>query len=306
LRWYGSKNNLNLQQKNLLMSIAPGEYTGGGFLYNNWSRKSISGFGDVRMVLRDLWSRISGWLRGLKFSRFADYHPPTDSHGLIAQDAEFIEAPLGQTGRNESQNSKDTANALQSRNATEPVERLQAGFDKLVEKLQGINEHLDHQVVQREDLMNRLDKLLNFMEAFPTIAENQKQLTDQLFEQLKTTVTKNQQFIDVIEKIPAETAKQTHALVDINYQLGAAADADAQMAESLNRFNQTLDKVNQSTVSQTGCITQMSKTFASSERYLKYIISSQNKRIFWILTTAITVCVLVILILTAIIISVRQ
>jgi len=144
------------------------------------------------------------------------------------------------------------------------------------------------------------------LESFPAVAENQRQVIEQLLEQLKASAAKSQQFVDAVGKIPTETAKQTDALVDIDHQLAAAADTDVQMAESFNKFNETLDKLNQSTLGQTDGIMQMSKTFATSDRYLKYIISRQNKRFLWIFVTAISVCALAILILTGIIIYIRQ
>jgi len=78
------------------------------------------------------------------------------------------------------------------------------------------------------------------------------------------------------------------------------------MAESFNKFNETLDKLNQSALAQTDSIIQMGKTFATSDRYLKYIISRQNKRLMWIFISAISVCAAVVLILTAIIIYLRH
>ena len=188
----------------------------------------------------------------------------------------------------------------------ESLEKLQEGFNKLVVQLQGINEHLNRQVTQHEDLMGRLEQLPKLLESFPTVAENQKEVVEQLLEQLRATAAKSQQFVDAVEKIPTETAKQTDALVNIDHELAAAADTDVQMAESFNKFNETLDKLNQSTLGQTDSIMQMSKTFATSDRYLKYIISRQNKRFLWIFVTAISVCALAILILTGIIIYIRQ
>ena len=144
------------------------------------------------------------------------------------------------------------------------------------------------------------------LESFPAVVENQRQLTEQLFEQLKTAAVKQEQFIDAVDKIPTETAKQTDALVDINHQLAAAADVDVQVVESFNKFNQTLDKLNENTAGHTDSITRMSRTFATSDRYLKYIVSRQSKRFAWLFVSAIGVCVLVILILTGIIIYLRR
>jgi hypothetical protein len=50
----------------------------------------------------------------------------------------------------------------------------------------------------------------------------------------------------------------------------------------------------------------MSKTFAASDRYLKYIISRDKKRMFWLFAISIGICVFVILALVGIIVYLRQ
>jgi len=180
------------------------------------------------------------------------------------------------------------------------------GFNRLIEQLQGINSHLNRQAVQHEELTARIDRLPRLLESFPDVVTNQRQVIEQLIEQLKGSGTKQEQFIEAVEKIPAETAKQTDALVEIDHQLAAAADTDVQMAESLNKFNVTLDKLNESTKSQIESINQMGRTFATSDRYLKYLISRQNRRFAWIFATAVIVCVLAILTLVGVIVYLAQ
>ena len=258
------------------------------------------------MALKDFWSRTSNWLRAHKPSRAADYQPQIDDEGLISQDAESAEPAVEESQQAGTESNQLVVKTVAPVDKTQSLEKLQEGFNKLIEQLQGINEHLNRQVTAHEDLMGRMDKLPNLLESFPAVVETQKQLTEQLFEQLKATVAKNQQFIDAVEKIPTETAKQTDALVDIDHQLAAAADTDVQMAESFNKFNEALDKLNQSTVGQTNGILQMSKTFATSDRYLKYIMSRQHKRFVWVFMIAMGVCVLAILALIGIVIYLRQ
>ena len=255
------------------------------------------------MDLKDFWARTNNWLRAHKLTKASDYQPQIDDQGLISQDAESSEPAVDDKG---AQSSQVVVKTVQPVDKRESLERLHEGFNKLIEQLQGINEHLNHQVTQHEDLMGRIEQLPKLLESFPAVVENQKQITEQLLERLKASVTKNEQFIDAVQKIPTETAKQTDALVDIDHQLAAAADIDVQMAESFNKFNETLDKLNRSAIGQSDSIIQMSRTFATSDRYLKYIISRQNKRFMWIFIAAIGVCVLVVLILTGIIIYIRH
>lgn len=191
--------------------------------------------------------------------------------------------------------------AVAVRGKSESIEKLQAGFDSLIEQLSGINDHLRRQVAQHEDLVARIDQLPRLVESFPASVENQKVLTEQLIEQLKSNLLKDQQMLATIEKIPTESAKQTDALGNIDRQLAAAADVDVQMTETFNKFNQALGKINQSTQEHTDGIVQMSRTFAASDRYLKFIVSRQNRWFMWLFFIAIGVCVVVILIFFGII-----
>jgi len=257
------------------------------------------------MTIKDIWAETGNWLRSHKLSRVRNSRPDIDDEGLISQDAESTGTAVDDVERASQQSDKLIVKAVPQMDKHESLEELHQGFNKLVEQLQGINEHLNRQVTQHEDLMGRIEQLPKLLESFPSVVENQKQITEKLLEQLRAAAAKNQQFLDAVEKIPNETVKQTDALVDIDHQLSAAADTDVQMAESFNKFNQTMDKLNQSSLAQTDSIMQMSRTFATSDRYLKYIVSRQNKRFVWVFITALSVCVAVILILTGIIIYLR-
>jgi len=260
------------------------------------------------MAQNDFWSRINNWLRKHKLISPLHNRPDLDEDGLISQDTGSESNNANQLNdevvvKSVSQNDKQ--NAL-GRVQAETLEKLQEGFDKLIERLQGINDHLDKQATQHEELMGRIQQLPKILESFPGMLENQKKVTEQLMDDLKAASAKNEKFVDAVEQIPIETAKQTDALVNIDHQLAAAADIDVQMSQSLNNFNQTLDKLNTSTNKHTEGIEQMSKTFSASDRYLKYIISKQNQRFMWIFIATISVCMVVILILTGIIIYIKN
>mgnify|MGYP001097660213 CR=1 FL=1 len=256
------------------------------------------------MTIKDIWTRTSSWLRSQSLAKVSQRQPQIDDQGLMTDDLDSAESPVDD--EQSPQTNSVVVKTIQPKSKAESLEKLQAGFETLVEKLQSINEHLNRQIAQQDELMSRIEQLPQLLEGFPGLLENQKQIIEQLLAQLNSAATKDQQFIDAVERIPAETAKQTDALVDIDHQLAAAADTDVQMAESFNKFNETLDKLNQSTIAQTDGIIQMGKTFATSDRYLKYIISRQNKRFIWIFIAALSVCAAVVLILTGIIIYLRH
>jgi chromosome segregation ATPase len=189
-----------------------------------------------------------------------------------------------------------------SKSRPESLEKLQVGFDRLINELSGINEHLRKQVSQHEALITRIDLLPKLLENFPAVVENQKVITDGLLEQLKSNLLKDKQIIETIEKIPVETAKQTDTLESIDRQLSAAADVDVQMTDTFNKFNESLDRLNRSTQEHTDGISQMSRTFAASDRYLKFIVSRQTRQFMWVFYSALAVCAVVILVLIGLVI----
>ncbi len=256
-----------------------------------------------KMTLKEFWSKASSWLETRKPSRSADYQLEIDDEGLISHGVASAGPAVAEKP---AESSQVLVKMVPPMDKTQSLEKLQAGFDKLVEQLEGINNHLNRQAAHSEELMKRIEQLPKLLESFPSVVENQKQLTEQLLGQLKATAMMEQGFVETVEKIPTETAKQTDALTNIDHQLAAAADVDVQMTEGLNKFNETLGKLNQSTIGQTEGIMQMSKTFAASDRYLKYIISSQRKSFMWVFTIAVGVCTAAILILVGIIIYLRH
>jgi|GEM_PF-1106386 len=181
------------------------------------------------------------------------------------------------------------------------VERMQEGLNRLVDELAIINSTLNEHVIQQRQIMERMEHLPRLVENFPNAIQNQQQMMELLNEQFRSSTDKMHLFVENIKRLPDEAVRQTDTLISMNRQLSAAADADMVMSENFVKFNSTLDKLNQATLSQTDSIVQMSKTFAASDRYLKYMVAKQNKRFMLVFFISIGVCVLAIVSLVTII-----
>lgn len=253
------------------------------------------------MSIKELWAKVDTWWTNRDSSR-ADSYVAVDEDGLICDQGSVVTVQPDE--KRPKAGGIEIVKKGGGLDRKENVEMLSKAFDSLINELSGINEHLDRQIAQHEKLMQRIDELPHLLENIPDSVQNQKQLVDGLIEQLQGKALKEQQFVDIVGKIPAESTKQTHALVDMNQKLSVAADIDAQINENLNKFNQTLGKLDTDTVSQTDSIMQMSKTFAASDRHLKYVMSRQNKRFLWVFSIAIGACTLAIIAFAVIILMV--
>jgi hypothetical protein len=249
----------------------------------------LSGIFDMNM--QEMWERLRRWLR-LGQPRF-DVFGDVDELGLLRNDSR--------------QNDSDTQ-ALVRKPADKAVsvERMQEGFNRLIGQLEGINENLAQQARQQQEVMDKMSQLPKVVEAFPSAIANQQRMVEHLAERLEGATASNQQFIEAVKKIPDEAMRQTELLYGMNRQLTATADAEMMMSENFAKFNSTLEQLNASTVSQTEGVSQMSRTFEASDRYLKHLIAQQQKRFLWIFFTAMGVCVFAILALITIIVLMKK
>ncbi len=241
------------------------------------------------MTLRQILSGTSNWLRSRRYEQAGRCEPVLNDEGLLAMALEPTENFEG-TRSARVPHEPVVVNSVTTLDRRESVEKLQEGFNRLIGQLEQINDHLNQQLTQHQELMGRVRQLPQLLESLPSAVENQKNLTTQLLDQLRTTAAKDQQFIDAVGKIPAETARQTDTLTVINHQLEAAADADVQLANSFVKFKDTLERLNHNTAKNTDGLVQMSKTFAASDRHLKYVVTQLNKRYAWMLAIAVSVC----------------
>ena len=74
-----------------------------------------------------------------------------------------------------------------------------------------------------------VEQLPEVLNSIPDLIKNQKQATEDLYELMRQTMAKDEQFVMSVERIPEETVRQTKALHKIDERLGASAGLDAQL-----------------------------------------------------------------------------
>ena len=174
-------------------------------------------------------------------------------------------------------------------NKERSLEMVQQGLTELVGQLGGINDNLSKQINQHEQLMSHIRDLPDILNALPQAVQSQSEAVNALIEQLNSQDSKQEKFIETINKIPTETGKQTSAIQNVSHQLSAATEIDVQMAEGFNKFKMSIDNLDKTASAQTDGIVEMTKTFQTSDGYLKELVTKQNKRFMWIFITSIAV-----------------
>lgn len=149
------------------------------------------------------------------------------------------------------------------------VEVFNEAVEKLVGKLENINDNLSSQVQQNQQLMERMNTLPELLMPLPKAVAEQREAFAQVAEQLRQKVTRDE--------------KVAEHLSGIHEKVAQAADVDAKLCDNFTAFSETLRKLGNDTVSQTEWLQQMNQTFSATEHYVKAALAKQQTRFYWVL-----------------------
>lgn len=166
----------------------------------------------------------------------------------------------------------------------EPAEVFNEAVEKLVDKLEGINNNLDTQIQQNQKLVERMDTLPELLSSLPESVKQQQKAFADVAEQMRHKVQRDE-----------NVAQQ---LSGIHEKVAASTEIDTQMYESFKMFSGSLAKLDEDTAAQTEWLRQMSNTFSSNEQYIKFTVEKQQKRFYWILGISLGVCIFAVAALT--------
>ncbi len=235
-------------------------------------------------------SKVKGWLDKLAEPDYEVGEIPLDEQGFIRDDVIKDNSP-----QRPAATTPHVVVAEPKTDKSQSLDRIQENFNRFVDQLQGINNNLSKQVAQQEQLADKLDKLPSVIQGLPEMLENQHRSLDEVLRQLRSSQMRSEEFIDVVHQIPREAVKQTETIQKMNQHLAAAAETDMVMRDAFNSFSETIVKLTEATEANRDAILNMSKAFAASDRYMKYLVQVQNRRFIWLFLTSIVICLLAIL-----------
>lgn len=177
----------------------------------------------------------------------------------------------------------------------EPVEVIAESVDRLVQKLDGINDGLSRQTQQNERLTQKLDQLPMLLAPMPDAIAQQRQALFQMLEQLRRKVEQDEALAMLLAKLPQMAEKQSESLEAIGDHLASGVQVDEKLAGTFERVVESVGKLDAETAAQTEWLQRMSQTFADNERLIKETLAAQHRRFLHVLGISIGICLLVII-----------
>lgn len=172
------------------------------------------------------------------------------------------------------------------------VERFTESVHQLVEKLEGIHDHLGKQVDQNEQLLEKMGQLPEILKTMPEATTRQEQAVRSLLNQLQEKSRQEQEVMAVLSSLPDQAVRQSQTLGEIHQQLSQSLQEETQLNAQVGRVSDVLTKLDKNTINQTEWLEHMSRTFMVTDRYLKLTLAKQQRRFLWVLTICIGISLL--------------
>src|SRR6056297_1494207 len=118
------------------------------------------------MSLKDWWRGLCNSFKKSNMPKAGDFQPEVNEHGLISGHEEEHEGVGPEVEGEEKSISLKKEGRGDKREA---IERLEDGFNSLVEQLKGINSNLESQSERHSELMGQMNRLGELIEKFPSV-----------------------------------------------------------------------------------------------------------------------------------------
>ena len=126
------------------------------------------------MLLKDFWTGTSHWFRSQKLDGCNDFQPHIDAEGFLCPGSEVYIGDQTNSPSDSSHKAHDTiVKCVSPVDKRDYSEKLQDGFNQLILKLEGINEHLNQQITHQKEWMTQIEHLPDVLRQLPELIESQ-------------------------------------------------------------------------------------------------------------------------------------
>lgn len=169
----------------------------------------------------------------------------------------------------------------------DPAERFTESVDRLVERLEGINDNLGRQTKQNERLVEKLEELPRLLSPVPDAVHQQRDALMEMVEQLRRKAEHDQALAQALSRLPEQAGRQTESLEAIEDRLSTAADADEKLAETFRQVSESLGKLDADVNGEIEWLQKMSRSLSENEIFLKETLTAQQRKFFRVFAIAV-------------------
>ncbi|MBN2209963.1 MAG: hypothetical protein JW709_01090 [Sedimentisphaerales bacterium] len=225
------------------------------------------------MAKTSIWKRMGGWLRGS--TEPVQSGQTLDADGLLVTPSEnHLETPTPQTA--------EATSLFHRRSKTDQIAAMEEGFNRLVEVLESINEHVVQQREISSSVRTHLEKLPNLLDGFAQTINGQRQLLNTMTEELQQGNRLGRQQTELLKQLPDAAREQLGRLDQMQEHLEKSSRAAREVAENVGRQRQTAEAMATQSQAQTQALHDLKELIHHDDERLEILLSRHTRRLTWL------------------------
>jgi methyl-accepting chemotaxis protein len=181
-------------------------------------------------------------------------------------------------------------------NRQQTMERLQAGYERMLGLCQTIDDHLQSQRSQGQQVADSLSQLTGSIGEVPVLLSQLSQRLDRIAEQAVKASSSTERLSDAIDQLIPAQRSQNDLLSSVHRQLGDSAHTNSQLADVLVELKGAMQGLSRSEGERMKALESLTHMLASRDREFTAMIEQQNKTFKWAWAGSLAAIVIVLVI----------
>ncbi len=181
-------------------------------------------------------------------------------------------------------------------NRQQSMERLQAGYQRMLALCQTIDDHLQSQRQQGQQVAESLAHLTASIGEVPGLLDQLGQRLERIAEQVVRASAGSERLSDTIEQLIPAQRSQNDLLSSVHRQLGESAHTHSQLSDVLVELKGAMQGLSRSETERMKVFEQLADMLASRDREFATMLRQQNKAFRWVYAISLFAAAVVVVI----------
>ncbi|UCF32424.1 MAG: hypothetical protein JSV78_08805 [Phycisphaerales bacterium] len=244
------------------------------------------------MQAQTLWSRMGSWF---KVTGRNDGNNPDMRHTTISNANRPFSADPDSDHKTAPSHAQEaiiapTPRALSKRELS--LERLQDGYQKTVDVIETIQEHLKRQDDRSALMVQALTRLADDLSHLPESSHAQQQALSGIREQLEAESVRARRLDENLAQWPRIADAQREIIVSVRHELDNSRQSTDRLSNTLTGLRETMSALDENTNASSTLLRQMHADSSAREARLATLLDQQTRQFTWLSRVTITIAVL--------------
>lgn len=225
-----------------------------------------------------IWTRLGNWLRSSQGSGEESIEIQTESASAhTAEDLTVVNEPEPATVPEDEGTGLSPIGRWHRREQI--LQRLQEGYERVVELLSAIREHLDSDAEHSRQIDDSICQLSKTVGEWPASHERQRETLEEISKRIQDQCDQQQRLAAAVSEWPAAVGRQTETIDQVREEVRAGQESQSEVASSVGSLKKGLGVLADSARTSNRMFESLERKFDARDKALVDALETQTRKL---------------------------